>query len=216
MNKPVAAGVGVLAIGLAVAIGVYSTSGTEQADDPTADAAADAPTELIQRTPPSMRAPDGRIRGTRMPDDVRDDLIRHRERIRRAVELGIGTPVEVASDDGDAAPAGEADAMYEPFRSDQEGIQDAVESAVPLIRECVDGYGPEVGPFDGDLAVAFGLGDAEEDEGVTYPSDVTVAGMDVPTAVSSCVTSVFSDLRFIPDSGARSVTYPLNLSFDGE
>jgi hypothetical protein len=101
--------------------------------------------------------------------------------------------------------------------TDRAGIESAIAELRGEMHDCIDGYGPEVGAFEGQVVMGFDVSAAAVEAGVSYPQELVVTGSDVPQAVVSCMTSVYSNMPFEPPTdGVLHVDYPVQLSFDDE
>jgi hypothetical protein len=101
--------------------------------------------------------------------------------------------------------------------TDRDGIESAIAELRGEVHDCVDGYGPEVGAFSGRVVMEFDVSASDVEAGVAYPQALLVTGTDVPQAVQSCMTSVYSNMPFEPPTdGVLHVDYPIQLSFDDD
>lgn len=164
----------------------------------------DAPVGRVQ----PMKA--GALRSRR--EFKRPDRISQLRSIDPAVRL-VRRPTLIGKqgDDGDPERV--------PWPADEDGIRSAMGEATTEVRDCVEGYGPEVGAFDGDVVVSFTITGSESADGAAELGSVSVTGADaagggVPPVVQRCVTSVFADLRFEPQTdGPLVINYPWHLTY---
>jgi hypothetical protein len=148
--------------------------------------------------------PEGVDMRVNMPD-LRD-MTALRRRHQRMIDLGL----TVQGDDEEEV---ETDGYG--WATDRDGIESAIAELRGEMHDCVEGYGPEVGSFSGRVVMQFAVSAAEIEAGVAYPQQLQVSGSDVPQAIVSCMTSVYSNMPFEPPTdGVVHVDYPIQLSFD--
>lgn len=136
--------------------------------------------------------------------DLRDaSVVRRRLRLLRELGLTVEGTDGVSEDYG--------------WPTDRDGIESAIAELRGEMHDCIDGYGPEVGAFAGRVVMEFDVSAAAVEAGVAYPQELLVTGADVPQAIVSCMTSVYSNMPFEPPAdGVLHVDYPVQLSFDDE
>jgi hypothetical protein len=114
----------------------------------------------------------------------------------------------------EALPARGSDAGRR-FHAEPEGIAQAIESALPDIKDCYDKWLELQPELAGQLRVSFTI--ASDDAGAAHVTGISVgdAGMGHP-AFEGCVLSSFLDLEFDQPSGGGvwNVVYPIAFSRD--
>ncbi|MFT6143451.1 MAG: hypothetical protein ACJAZO_003967 [Myxococcota bacterium] len=130
-----------------------------------------------------------------------------RRRHQHAIDLGL--TVEATAEGTDSISDGYG------WPTDRDGIESAIAELRGEMHDCVDGYGSDVGAFAGRVVVGFDVSAAAIEAGVAYPQELRVTGANVPQAIQSCMTSVYSNMPFEPPTdGVVRVDYPIELSFE--
>lgn len=213
MSRPVIVGSVTAAVVLGVvAFAVFGGSSEPEvpvepaSDEPAPIVTAPSPAPIaVLPEPRSSRSfapiPEGLDLRQNLPDMA--DAERVRRRHRQAADLGL------IAEDADVEPEGYG------WTTDRDGIDSAVSELRGEMFDCVNGYGPEVGAFEGRVVMEFDVSAEDIEAGVAYPQELLVTGADVPQAIQSCMASVYSNMPFEPPAeGVLHVSYPMALSFE--
>ena len=150
---------------------------------------------------PDPRAPIARAPAVPSPElDVRGAVLEHDPEDPRDRR-------EVLPEDEEAVRRGSA---TNPFPSNGPGIQEAVRSAKPALRECYEGWLQAMPELKGKVTMAFEI-EHEEGEAAARVtrSEITSSELDQPI-LEGCIINAFSGLHFEPPEGGKlSVKYPL-------
>lgn len=102
------------------------------------------------------------------------------------------------------------------YRLDRDGIQAAVRSGLPEMKDCYEEWLKVQPSLGGRVVVRFTIDTDDAVEGRVSRAQVMADAGLGHVAMEGCVLSVMSALRFEPPlSGTMDVTYPLNFATDG-